>query len=93
MSIIFEKGRKQFFFEKKNQKTFDYFSYAILATSRLTVKSFLVLFFKKELLSYLPSSTNRCNCARYGSGRATALRVVRSIMTIVVRPVVMQISS
>jgi hypothetical protein len=33
-------GRKQFFFEKKNQKTFT-----------LKNKSFLVLFFKKELLS------------------------------------------
>jgi hypothetical protein len=38
-------GRKQFFFEKKNQKTF--FS----AGADLMDKSFLLLFFKKEVLA------------------------------------------
>jgi hypothetical protein len=46
-----EEGRKQFFFEKKNQKTFDPLGSA-LATPRLqSRKSFLLLFFKKEVLS------------------------------------------
>jgi hypothetical protein len=36
--------KKQFFFEKKNQKTFVY-------CLRATDKSFLLLFFKKEILS------------------------------------------
>jgi hypothetical protein len=44
--------RKQFFFERKNHKTY------VPGTGRslqpqLTIKSFLVLFFKKELLSSL----------------------------------------
>jgi hypothetical protein len=41
-----KEGRKVFFFEKKKQKTFDY-----LAPSS-TEKSFLLLFFKKEVLSF-----------------------------------------
>jgi hypothetical protein len=40
------KKGKQFILEKKNQKTF-----ACLAFCRKSNKSFLVLFFKKELLS------------------------------------------
>jgi hypothetical protein len=44
-----------FFFEKKNQKTF--ISLRTLPASRArTVKSFLLLFFKKEDLSYLLSA-------------------------------------
>jgi len=43
---------KQFFFEKKNQKTFVYFEYAplgpVASTNRARV--FLFLFFKKEIL-------------------------------------------
>jgi hypothetical protein len=39
--------RKQFFFEKKNQKTF-----TRLDTRKPTNKSFLFLFFKKEILPY-----------------------------------------
>jgi hypothetical protein len=49
-----KEGRKQFFFEKKNQKTFArYGRPAELPVSRhgrRKSKSFLVLFFKKELL-------------------------------------------
>jgi len=44
--------RKQFFFEKKNQKTFDYWRtrpISKLAAYAIS-KRFLVLFFKKELL-------------------------------------------
>jgi hypothetical protein len=47
--------RKQFFFEKKNQKTFARFpALSVHVRERNaaeTDKSFLVLFFKKELLS------------------------------------------
>jgi hypothetical protein len=39
------RGRKVFFFEKKKQKTF------VRAVANLMEKSFLVLFFKKELLA------------------------------------------
>jgi hypothetical protein len=51
-------GRKQFFFEKKNQKTFTLLVTRPLRTVRIpTIKSFLVLFFKKELLpAFLPGS-------------------------------------
>jgi hypothetical protein len=48
--------RKQFFFEKKNQKTFDSFGeahgYHPPQGLPAIIKSFLVLFFKKELLPY-----------------------------------------
>jgi hypothetical protein len=39
---------KQFFFEKKNQKTF--IGWGVGRTLRQTSKSFLFLFFKKEIL-------------------------------------------
>jgi hypothetical protein len=39
-------GRKHFFFEKKKQKTFDFWFQRTYATP--IVKSFLLLFFKKE---------------------------------------------
>jgi hypothetical protein len=53
---VAEKVSKQFFFEKKNQKTFDPLGRAV-ATPRLQKrKSFLLLFFQKEvLLSFLPT--------------------------------------
>jgi hypothetical protein len=42
-------ARKQFFFAKKNQKTFVPLVYVSVATSRIeTSKSFLVLFSKKN---------------------------------------------
>jgi hypothetical protein len=49
------KSRKYFFFEKKKQKTF---IFSVTRTTQsscdtiLTVKSFLVLFFKKEHLAF-----------------------------------------
>jgi hypothetical protein len=46
------KGRKLFFFEKKNQKTFDRGRACWAAPRTQSRKSFLVLFFKKELLSF-----------------------------------------
>jgi len=43
--------RKQFFFEKKNQKTFDHYrTRQERLTRTATSKSLLVLFFRKELL-------------------------------------------
>jgi hypothetical protein len=42
--------KEEFFFEKKNQKTFEY-SRALPASPRQPRKSFLVLFYKKELLA------------------------------------------
>jgi hypothetical protein len=55
--LHFQARSKQFFFEKKNQKTFAYkarhhASSFLLSADRLnTIKSFLFLFFKKEILS------------------------------------------
>jgi hypothetical protein len=46
------RGKEAFFFEKKNQKTFAIFRCAVGRGARLKDKSFLVLFFKKELLSF-----------------------------------------
>jgi hypothetical protein len=46
------KGSKQFFFEKKNQKTFTRLDTRQPYPARQPIiKSFLVLFFKKELLA------------------------------------------
>jgi len=43
-----------FFFEKKNQKTFDF--WIVLLKRRATAeKSFLLLFFKKEVLAFTPT--------------------------------------
>jgi len=48
-------GRKYFFFEKKKQKTFTRWLTRQARSVRIPKgKSFLVLFFKKELLSSLP---------------------------------------
>jgi hypothetical protein len=46
-----KKGRKNFFFEKKKQKTL-WFLDTFLGAVRLKSKSFLVLFFKKERASF-----------------------------------------
>jgi hypothetical protein len=43
-------GRKAFFFEKKKQKTFGCFGFGLSGEAQPRVKSFLVLFFKKEPL-------------------------------------------
>jgi hypothetical protein len=56
--------RKQFFFEKKNQKTFTLFGAWRWSTRVLERgKSFLFLFFKKEILlaSHQPNSFHRTN--------------------------------
>jgi hypothetical protein len=42
--------KEDFFFEKKKQKTFDYWAESIRRGRSQMDKSFLVLFFKKELL-------------------------------------------
>jgi hypothetical protein len=42
---------KYFFFEKKKQKTFDYFGFGLPGATEANSQSFLVLFFKKEPLS------------------------------------------
>jgi hypothetical protein len=44
-------GRKHFFL-KKEAKTFAYLAYALGQRERLIIKSFLVLFLKKELLPF-----------------------------------------
>jgi hypothetical protein len=46
-----KKVKKNSFFEKKEQKTFAYWPWDV-TTCGSTGKSFLVLFFKKELLPY-----------------------------------------
>jgi len=52
--VIFQEriGRKQLFFEKKNQKTFVHLAEPIRRSRSQTDKSFLLLFFKKEGLSF-----------------------------------------
>jgi len=54
--VKMEEGRKNFFFEKKKQKTFVLFCAGLLRQPRPKLtKSFLLLFFKKEVLaSFLP---------------------------------------
>jgi hypothetical protein len=47
-------GRKRFFFEKKNQKTFANLVSAFPERLARICKSFLLLFFKKEVLPFLP---------------------------------------
>jgi hypothetical protein len=44
--------KKKFFFEKKNQKTFGFYG-ARLDQRATALKSFLLLFFKKEALAFL----------------------------------------
>jgi len=48
-----QEGSKKFFFEKKNQKTFGIETTTLKTPVAQINKSFLVLFFKKELLSCL----------------------------------------
>jgi hypothetical protein len=64
------KARKYFFFEKKKQKTFVFSVYvAEPAAGTSWNKSFLVLFFKKELLFYgLPSFGGKSHSMRDGMG-------------------------
>jgi hypothetical protein len=47
--------RKQFFFKKKNQKTFDSLASGAARSRHQINKSFLLLFFKKEVLSFSSS--------------------------------------
>jgi hypothetical protein len=47
-----KQARKQFFFEKKNQKTFVNLARAGFTHVVLRSKSFLLLFFKKEVLAF-----------------------------------------
>jgi len=59
-------AKKQFFFEKKNQKTFTYEGQHLIGpaaqTFDATGKSFLLLFFKKEvLLFFLFNYSSRFN--------------------------------
>jgi hypothetical protein len=42
---------------KKEAKTFVHLAYAVGQRERLIIKSFLVLFLKKELLPFVPSRT------------------------------------
>jgi hypothetical protein len=55
------RGRKQFFFEKKNQKTFAKLGFGLSGQAEAKMmKSFLLLFFKKE---GLPSCLLRASWA------------------------------
>jgi len=53
------KERKAFFFEKKNQKTFirsgQHGGLRLISVPAAKGESFLLLFFKKEALGFLPS--------------------------------------
>jgi hypothetical protein len=52
-SISLKSRSKVFFFEKKKQKTFGRLASAFPERLSPRIKSFLVLFFKKELLPFL----------------------------------------
>jgi hypothetical protein len=58
--------RKKFFFEKKNQKTFTSLGRAYPERPEPIIKSFLLLFFKKEVLAFLlfaiPRKRTTCSC-------------------------------
>ena len=58
-----EKGRKQFFFEKKNQKTFGPAVAEFPTACTQGDKSFLVLFSKKNRLPYFAVAITGRNCA------------------------------
>jgi hypothetical protein len=61
-----------FFFEKKNQKTFDCFGCGSSRIERALIRrSFLVLFFKKELLSAMWPSLGACRPVHRGSYQKT----------------------
>jgi hypothetical protein len=51
LRVVRQEERKRFFL-KKEAKTFYYFAYALPQRVRYMSKSFLVLFFKKELLAF-----------------------------------------
>jgi hypothetical protein len=51
-----EEVRKQFFFEKKNQKTFARFTFLPIHTGALNRQKFFGSFFQKRTASFLPSS-------------------------------------
>jgi YfiH family protein len=55
-------GSKQFFFAKKNQKTLIHKARAVGQRTCQMCKSFLVLFCKKELLSFVPAMTAESLC-------------------------------
>ncbi len=70
--LLRKAGSKRFFFEKKNQKTFTTDAADTRAPAsehhgridRVRSKSFLVLFFKKELLACLPFLLSACSGAQ-----------------------------
>jgi hypothetical protein len=47
-------GLRMFFFEKKNQKTFANWPPGVSTPGAKTNKNFLLLFYKKEVLTYFP---------------------------------------
>jgi len=51
-----KEGRKRFFFEKKNQKTFESSAEPLRKGRSQMCKSFLLLFFKKEVLALHPTA-------------------------------------
>jgi hypothetical protein len=73
--------RKQFFFEKKNQKTFTSLGPLYQERPKPTCKSFLLLFFKKEDLSFaaqlhptvLPLPSHAVGAAKYNVARHTKM--------------------
>jgi hypothetical protein len=74
-------GRKQFFFEKKNQKTFAYWARACGQSEGS--KSFLPLFFKKEDLSIacLPSPDCPGHRALRGRGLGAVSGIFQKALT------------
>jgi hypothetical protein len=66
-------GRKYFLFEKKKQKTFDcWLTHQERSTRTRMNKSFLVLFFKKELLPSFTRARDASGAIRTGRPSITA---------------------
>jgi hypothetical protein len=63
--VSFTLSEKHFFFEKKKQKTFESWSALCWKRRNSIIKSFLVLFFKKELMSLFVSYAVECRVRKY----------------------------
>jgi hypothetical protein len=66
-------GKESVLFEKKNQKTFESWAEALRKDRSQICKSFLLLFFKKEVLACFLSGGLRAPRAPLGRGRRRSI--------------------
>jgi hypothetical protein len=65
---------------EKEAKTFAYMAYALPQRARHISKSFLVLFFKKELLAFLPDESHSMPTGKRTDGAALLLLGVLRVL-------------